>query len=85
MAPLAIPLAFAGVILTQITACAVHVRTGDPVEAYEFWRRAVLGKNDMTFYLVAAVEAYLVALRAAELRGEPAGAEKSAVRTQMSQ
>ncbi|WP_240662413.1 hypothetical protein [Streptomyces sp. WAC 06738] len=65
---LAIPVALAGVFLTQLAATAVHLGTVDVGAAYDFWRSGVLGKNDMTFYLVAAAEAFLVSQRVSEVR-----------------
>lgn len=67
---LAIPVALAGVLLTQITATAVHLGTADVGAAYEFWSADVLGKNDMSFLLVAAAEAFLVSQRVSELRNK---------------
>ncbi|WP_258563292.1 hypothetical protein [Streptomyces phytophilus] len=65
---LAIPVALVGVLLTQLTATAVHLGTADVGAAYDFWHTGVLGKNDMTFYLVAAAEAFLVSQRVSEVR-----------------
>lgn len=65
---LAIPVALVGVFLTQITATAVYLGTASAGEAYDFWSTDVLGKNDMSFLLVAAAEAFLVSQRVSELR-----------------
>jgi hypothetical protein len=67
---LAIPVALAGVLLTQITATAVHLGTADVGTAYDFWSTDVLGKNDMSFLLVAAAEAFLVSQRVSEIRNK---------------
>lgn len=65
---LAIPVAITGVLLTQIVATAVHLGSADVGAAYDFWSSEVLGKNDLTFYLVAAAEAFLVSQRVSEVR-----------------
>ncbi len=66
----AIPVALVGVLLTQITATAVYLGTADVGEAYDFWNAEVLGKNDMSFLLVAGAEAFLVSQRVSEIRNK---------------
>ncbi|WP_407560622.1 hypothetical protein [Streptomyces sp. 184] len=64
----AVPVALVGVVLTQIAATAVYLGSADVGAAYDFWRSEVLGKNDMTFFLVAGAEAFLVSQRVSEVR-----------------
>ncbi|MFC7218884.1 hypothetical protein ACFQLX_12015 [Streptomyces polyrhachis] len=64
VALLAVPLALLGVLLTQWLASAAY--TGSWQEALPFWRQTLLGGNDVTFFAVAAVEAYLVAKRVSQ-------------------
>jgi hypothetical protein len=80
LAALGAPLATLGVLLAQLLGAAAHV--GDapthpitstlgtllhhfgPVSHY--WRHEMVSRNDITFYSVAAAEAYLVAKRVTE-------------------
>ncbi|MGP3981941.1 hypothetical protein [Streptomyces sp. KR80] len=65
-----VPLALAGVALAQLLAAAIQVGAGDvhlePGPVLDYWQHEILGRNDVTFYAVAAAEAYLVARRVAE-------------------
>jgi hypothetical protein len=66
-----IPLALAGVALAQLLAAAMQVDTDTLLvwrlgPALDYWLSEILGKNDFTFYTVAALEGYLVAQRVAE-------------------
>ncbi|MGP3999250.1 hypothetical protein [Streptomyces sp. 8N706] len=73
-----IPLAMAGVAIAQLLAAAMQsgsagpgyspldLLTGHAGPALDYWRSEILGKNDVTFYTVAALEGFLVAKRVAE-------------------
>ncbi|MEV6315863.1 hypothetical protein [Streptomyces sp. NPDC051776] len=66
-----VPLATAGVAVAQVLAARMQVEPGGAIvrhlgPALDYWLGEILGKNDVAFYTVAALEGYLVAQRVAE-------------------